>query len=227
MDPGYSGSTRAKKKAKNQGVHKPICDARLSKMIMQVIRLTYSNAHSDHLEIVRVLRAVHFELDAVPLVRNARKAFAQLLEDRLILQGAALGTRPDRQAEPNLVHEVGKVVHRVQHAVIDGAQQVPEEVAKGVDRPADGDDEPHGVERGLDVLIDLVAASSGLASLTGEDLLQDVPPAAQAAEEADPGPRAPEQVGLAAVAERQRHNGADQQAPEHAGADVGLHRLED
>ena len=62
------------------------------------------------------------------------------------LQGAVPGRVPDGQAESDLVDDVSKVVHQVQRGARHGTAQVPEEVAERVDRPADGDDEAHGVE---------------------------------------------------------------------------------
>merc|ERR1711871_1311759 len=142
----------------------------------------------------------------------------------LLLHGAALGAGPDRQAERDLVHEVSEVVHQVQGVVVHLAQHVAEEIPERVDRPANGHDETHGVERCLHVPVDLVVIASGLTSLTREDLVQDETPPAHAEEEAATGR---DEVGLAAVTRRQHHDGADEQPPEHTRADVGLHRLQD
>merc|ERR1719311_73297 len=73
------------------------------------------------------------------------------------LHGAVLGRSPDGKAERDLVHEVSKVVHQIESAVLHGTHQISKEVTEGVDRPADGDDETHGAERGLYVLVHLVA----------------------------------------------------------------------
>merc|ERR1719326_2184231 len=62
---------------------------------------------------------------------------------RSALPGAVLRRLPDRQAESNLVHEVCEVVDQVQDIVIDGSHEVAEEVAQGVDGPAEGDDVAH------------------------------------------------------------------------------------
>ena len=119
--------------------------------------------------------------------------------EALLLQSAALGARPDRQAERDLVDEVGQVVHQVQGVAVHGPAQVPEEVAEGVDGPTDRDDEPHGLEGGRNVLVH-IAAGSRLAGLTREDLAQDVTPSAQAQDEADDrGAAREEQVVLAEV----------------------------
>merc|ERR1712107_413918 len=68
-----------------------------------------------------------------------------------LLVGVVLGALPDRQAEGNLVDEVGQIVDQVEDRCIDCTAEVPEEVAEGVDQPADGDDELHRVEGLLDV----------------------------------------------------------------------------
>merc|ERR1712216_609774 len=59
------------------------------------------------------------------------------------LQGICLRRGPDRETERDLVHEVSKVVHQIQHTVIHRAHQVPKEVAQGVDRPTHSNDEAH------------------------------------------------------------------------------------
>merc|ERR1711918_132984 len=92
------------------------------------------------------------------------------------LQGAGLAAGPDGQAERDLVHEVSKVVQQVQSGRGDTAQQVPEEVPERVDRPTDCRNAAHGAEGGLHVLVHGTTGGVHLASLTVEDLVQDVPP---------------------------------------------------
>merc|ERR1719152_574100 len=137
-------------------------------------------------------------------------------------QGAGFGSSPDGQAECNLVHEVSEVVDQVQHASLDASHQVSKEVAKGVDGPANGHDEAHGLERGLHVLVHSTA-SSHVASLTCKDLEQDVAPSTQAKNKAQPSTERTQGVGLTAIAEGQHANCAEQQAPEHACAEIRLH----
>eukprot|EP00406_Dinophysis_acuminata_P075044 CAMPEP_0179246616 /NCGR_PEP_ID=MMETSP0797-20121207/19185_1 /TAXON_ID=47934 /ORGANISM="Dinophysis acuminata, Strain DAEP01" /LENGTH=93 /DNA_ID=CAMNT_0020954209 /DNA_START=28 /DNA_END=306 /DNA_ORIENTATION=+ len=67
------------------------------------------------------------------------------------LSGVLLGGGPDGEAERDLVDEVCEVVDQVERLVVDAAQQVSEEVAKGVDGPANRDDEAHRAEGGLHV----------------------------------------------------------------------------
>merc|ERR1712217_537317 len=122
-------------------------------------------------------------------------------------QGVLLGRLPDGKAESDLVHEVSKVVHQVESTVIDAAQQISEEVAERIDRPTDGDDEAHGAERGLHVLVHFVSASSHIASLTHEDLKQDETPSSHAECEAQPSI---EHAGLTYIAKSQHRNGAQQ-----------------
>merc|ERR1712146_641465 len=101
------------------------------------------------------------------------------------LQGAGFRSSPDGQAECNLVHEVSEVVDQVQNASLHASHQIPEKVAKGVDGPANRDNEAHGLERGLHVLVHSTA-SSHVSSLTCEDLEQDVAPSRQAKNKAQP-----------------------------------------
>merc|ERR1712014_53930 len=140
------------------------------------------------------------------------------------LGGVLLGGGPDGEAERDLVDDIGDVVHHVERLVTHAAAQVPEEVAERVDGPTDGDDEAHGLEGGLHVLADLASRGGHLAGLTREDLEEDVEPSANAQDEADNGLHV---AGLTSIAESQHGNGADEQAPEHARAKVGLHRRED
>merc|ERR1719498_2075948 len=95
------------------------------------------------------------------------------------LQGAGFGASPDGEAEGNLVHKISQVVDQVENASLNAAHQVSEEVAKGIDRPTNRDDEAHGLERGCHVLVHAAAASDA-SSLTRKDLEQDVAPSTQA-----------------------------------------------
>merc|ERR1719515_454357 len=88
--------------------------------------------------------------------------------------------------------------------------------------PAHGDDEAHGREGGLHVPVD--ATRGYLAGLAREDFEKDEAPAAHA--ETETRSRVNE-LRLACVARCQHEHGAEEQAEEHALADVGLHRLED
>merc|ERR1739845_65033 len=94
-------------------------------------------------------------------------------------QGAGLGCSPDGQAEGNLVHEVSKVVDQVQNASLNAAHQVSKEVAQRVDGPTNRDDEAHGLEGGLHVLVHS-SATSHVSGLTRKDFEQDVSPSRQA-----------------------------------------------
>merc|ERR1719240_2458901 len=94
-----------------------------------------------------------------------------------LFQGAVLGRIPDGKAECNLVHEIGKVVHQIQSAVLDTAHQISEEVTKWVDTPTHSHDETHGAERSLHVLVHTTSRGT---SLTCEDLEQDEKPAKHA-----------------------------------------------
>merc|ERR1711861_46308 len=140
------------------------------------------------------------------------------------LKSAGLAAGPDGQAERDLVHEVRKVVDQVQSGRGHTATQVPEEVPERVDRPTDRHDATHGAEGGLYMLVHGAAGSVHLASLPVEDLVQDVPPPAHPQNEANGGI---DEVRLASVAEHQHRHGADHQPPEHPGADVRLHCLQD
>merc|ERR1712183_787661 len=144
----------------------------------------------------------------------------------LPFHSAALGARPDGQAECDLVHKVSKVVNQVESLGCNTSHQVPKEVAKRVDGPTHSDDETHGLERIFDVLVHLTA-SSDCASFTTEDLLQDVSPTRESANEAYPCTNRAKQVRLTAIPESEHENRADHQAPEHATINVGLDCRED
>merc|ERR1711988_106595 len=100
-------------------------------------------------------------------------------------QGAGFGRSPDGQAECDLVHKVRKVVNQIESLRCNTSHQVTKEVAKGVDGPTQGDDKTHGLERIFDVLVHRTACSN-CASFTTEDLLQDVSPTSESANEAYP-----------------------------------------
>merc|ERR1711976_935801 len=69
------------------------------------------------------------------------------------IQGAVLGCLPDGQAECNLVDEVCKVVDQVEAAVVDSAHKIAEEVTSRIDRPTCSDNQAHGAERRLHILV--------------------------------------------------------------------------
>merc|ERR1711908_204783 len=112
-----------------------------------------------------------------------RKLFAGPRAVGSMLQGVVLRGGPDGQAEGDLVHKIREVVDEVQGGRLDAPHEVAEEVARGVDRPADGDDEAHGREGGLHVLVRHARADG--AGLALEDLEEDEGPAAQAQTEAE------------------------------------------
>merc|ERR1712182_199965 len=153
-----------------------------------------------------------------PLLQQSRQrqSVCTLLSLSLCsFQGAGFGTCPDGEAERNLVHEISQVVDQVQNASLNAAHQISEEVAQGIDRPTDCDDEAHGLERGCNILVH--AATTGkLSSLTLKDLEQDVAPSAQAQNEAQPGAEGAQGVSLPTVTKRQHGNSAQEQPPEHA-----------
>ena len=73
---------------------------------------------------------------------------------------------PIGQGRMQFVQEISQVVHQIERAVLDTAHQIPEEVAEGIDRPANRDDEAHGVERGFHVLVHALVAGSHGTSFT-------------------------------------------------------------
>merc|ERR1711933_24360 len=141
-----------------------------------------------------------------------------------LARSVLLGRSPDGKAECDLVDEISKVVHQVEGTIIDLAQQIPEEVAKGVDRPTGRDNEAHDAERFLHMLAHFVTGGSHGACFTLEDLVQDDPPSGQANDEACPSFK---ETNFTHVAGSQHENRTDQQAPEHAPTNVGLHCRED
>jgi len=122
------------------------------------------------------------------------------------------GGRPDGKNETDLVDEIGNVVDEIGGGVRDGTEEVAEEVARGVDGPADGDDGAHGVEGLLDGLGG-VSAGLELASFTVEDFLKDEAPAAETQNESHPGVDA---ARFAEVAGQKHEHGTDEEAPEDA-----------
>merc|ERR1712008_188097 len=118
------------------------------------------------------------QLDAASYGHNHVSTKQPLLVD--FLHSVCLGGLPNGQTKPNLVDEIGQVVHEVQSIVIHSAHQVAEEVAQRVDAPTCGDDQSHSVEGGLHVLVNLVPISRHRACLACENLKQDEPPASHA-----------------------------------------------
>jgi len=125
-----------------------------------------------------------------------------------------LGDRggPDGEDERSLVDEIGNVVDEIEDRGRHGAGEETEEIARGVDAPADGNDAAHGVEG---VLHGLGSVGGGLhlAGFAVENLVQDVEPAGKSADEASPGV---DGSRLAHVTEQKHDDGADEEAPEDA-----------
>merc|ERR1719456_2029027 len=140
------------------------------------------------------------------------------------LHSAVLCRSPDGKAERDLVHEVSKVVHQIESAVLHSTHQISKEVTKGVDRPADCDDETHGAERGLYVLVHLIARGTHGTSFTQEDLEQDETPSTHADNETH---HRRYETSLTRITGSQHDDGTNQQTPEHHLANVALHRRED
>merc|ERR1712217_58486 len=112
---------------------------------------------------------------------------------------------------------IGKVVHKIERAVINSRLKVSKEVAKWVDGPTNGHNELHNVESGLDVATQSLGF---LASFTCKDLKQDESPTSQT--ENTHSPRADE-LSLARVAESQHRHCSEEQTEEHSSSKVALH----
>jgi len=152
-------------------------------------------------------------------MQNKRLApYSKNLSKKSHLFGVRLldGASPDGEAEADLVQEIGKIVDDVEGSLVDRAQKVAEQVAEGIDGPSDGDDETHVGEGLLDGFGGVVSVDLG--GLTGEDLEEDVEPAAHASDETGPGV---DGLDLTKIAEGKHDNGADHQTPEHARAELG------
>merc|ERR1719492_276589 len=134
--------------------------------------------------------------------------------------GASCSRGPNGKAECDLVHEIGKVVDQVESVVINAAHQVSEEVAQWVDGPTDCDDEAHGAEGSLHVLVHLVAGLSNLTCFASEDLVQYVAPTRHAEDESRPGI---EEASLTTVPKCQHRHRAKHQAPKHRSTDASVH----
>merc|ERR1719335_401600 len=139
----------------------------------------------------------------------APRTMAVSREERtcLLLEGAVLGRCPDGQDKCDLVHEVSEVVDKVQGAVVDGPHKVAEEVTQWIDGPANGDNEAHGIEGGLHMLVRFLGGPS-----QNKDLEEDEAPTAHARNEAKHGRH---ELRLARVARRKHEHGAEKQAQEH------------
>merc|ERR1712188_37715 len=98
-----------------------------------------------------------------------------------LLQSALLSRIPDGEAECDLVHEIGKVVHQIQSGVLDTAHEISEEITQRVDGPTHCDDETHGAERGSHIFVCAGCCGTCFAS---EDLKQDEKPSTHAHTEA-------------------------------------------
>merc|ERR1719311_816342 len=134
------------------------------------------------------------------------------------LHGAVLCRMPDGKAEGDLVHEISEVVHQIESAVLHGTLQIAKKVTKRVDGPANCDDETHGAERGLYVLVRGTGARR--ASFTHEDLEQDETPSTHADNETHHWRY---ETCLARVTSSQHNNGTNQQTPEDHAAEVAVH----
>merc|ERR1712147_13326 len=126
-----------------------------------------------------------------------------------------LGGRPAGKHEADLVDEVSNVVHHVQEDCTGDTGQEAKEVAQRVDGPAKADDDAHVAEGLAHCLRDLGVLGGG-GGLAGKDLVEDEAPAAHAQDESRP---LEARSGLANVAEREHHDGADEEAPETTAAD--------
>merc|ERR1712241_1451621 len=100
------------------------------------------------------------------------------------IAGLGLGGVPDGQTEPDLVHEVCKVVDQVQWRIRDLSSQVTEEISERVDGPSNGDDKTHGSEGRADGIGDFGGLGSNTGTLTSENLKQNEAPSAHADDEA-------------------------------------------
>merc|ERR1711988_337599 len=126
----------------------------------------------------------------------------------------SLGARPARKHKGNLVDKVCNVVDNVQERVVHGPEQVAEQVAKWVDRPAHCDNHTHVVEGCSNSL----AATADIASgFTNKDLLQNEEPAAHSTNETRPSR---DGLDLTTVSACKHHHGAEQKPPEHTTAAV-------
>merc|ERR1712106_13536 len=141
----------------------------------------------------------------------------------LLLQGAVLGCLPDGKAKGNLIDEICQVVNEVQDVVINCTHEVTKKVAQGIDGPASSDNQTHGAEGLLHVLVHGTLTSS-FASLTCKDLIEDEEPAQHAHNE----PRHSwHNLRLSCIACRKHDHCANQKSPEHALAKIWLHCRED
>ena len=157
----------------------------------------------------------NYYLNSLPTHCNRDK----LGRDGLVLEGGLAGGGPDGEDEGNLVDEIGDVVEDVQHSGGDTAHEVTEEVAQGVDGPAKGDNELHGVVgSGNSGGITLTELLLEVVGFTGIDLVQDVEPSGHATDESNKGG---EGSGLTSISEGKHDDGADQQTPEHTNRGAG------
>mmetsp|Transcript_25506 Transcript_25506/g.64293 ORF Transcript_25506/g.64293 Transcript_25506/m.64293 type:complete len:248 (+) Transcript_25506:848-1591(+) len=134
------------------------------------------------------------------------------------------GSTPDAETEGQLVDEIRDVVDDVDHGLLvvgGGRAQQGQVVAQGVDGPANGDDEPHGVEGGQAGFV--AASGSELASLAGEHFVDQREPAQHAGDEsAEHG----HDAGLAGPAAEEHEDGLGHEAVEQRRREVREHRLQ-
>jgi len=125
--------------------------------------------------------------------------------------------RPDGQDESDLVDEISKIVDDVQSRdgfIQEAVRESAEEVAKGIDGPANRDDHAHVIKGSLDVLGSIFSVDR--ASFAGEDLHEDESPASHTTDK--PGQSA-DGTSLTSISKGKHDDGADQQTPEHTAGD--------
>merc|ERR1719326_841609 len=150
-----------------------------------------------------------------------RPAIRSPKEGLTFRQGAFLGRIPNCQAKGNLVHKVSEVVNQVQVRACYSPAEVAKEVSERVNGPANSDDEAHGIERRLHVFVHFIVGPSHLPGLARKDFEENEGPAAHAPDKAS---NRWEERSLSRIAECEHCHGTEEQAEEHAVANVGLHR---
>merc|ERR1712194_688634 len=101
--------------------------------------------------------------------------------------------------------------------------QVTKKVAQGIDGPASSDNQTHGAEGLLHVLVH-GSLTSSFASLTCKELIEDEEPAQHAHNETR---HSWHNLRLSCIACRKHDHCANQKSPEHALAKIWLHCRED
>merc|ERR1712003_435518 len=155
------------------------------------------------------------------LPENFRQHHTQASCQKSILCGVCLGTRPTRKHEGDLVDEVCNVVGHIEEHFVHGSEEVAKQVARRVNGPAHRDDEAHVAESGRD---GRTAILDGSTCFAREDLEEDEAPPAHAKGETN---GCWECSDLAQVSEKEHHDGATEEPPEHSRACVLASGLED